>query len=434
MRTTISPARYSSGAIILHWALAALLLFQLSLGWRLEGLAGLPQYAAYQLHKTIGISILLLSVLRLIWRIASPRPRPANTSPLLAMLAGAVHVLLYVVMIGGPLTGWIIVSTAKVKVQTMLFGVIHWPHLPVSPAWHGPAEVLHSLISFLFVGLFVLHVAGALFHHFQRQDLMGRMVPRAFGGRSALNVVVVLALLGCAGALVLARLLPFGATSPPPPAAAMPDASNVALADNAMNSADAQTAEANMAAATANISASAENAAAQAEAVEPPAQWRVQSGGKLGFKADYSGSAIDGAFTKWNADILFSPEDLPNSRISVTVDLASVDSADSQRDDTLRSDGFFNVASHPRATFRSTRIIHRGGKAYRAAGTLSLHGQQRPVTLNFTLDIKGDQAKVAGSAPLSRTAFGVGTGEWADTATVADAVSVTFDFTAQRQK
>lgn len=433
MRTTISPARYSSGAIMLHWALAALLLFQLSLGWRLEDLAGLPQYAAYQLHKTIGISILLLSVLRLIWRIVAPRPRPANTSPLLAMLAGAVHALLYVVMIGGPLTGWIIVSTAKVKVQTMLFGVIHWPHLPVSRAWHDPAEALHSLLAWLFVGLFLLHVAGALRHHFQRQDLIGRMVPRAFAARGALNIVVVLALLGCAGAFLLARILPFGATSAAPPAQSMPDASNVALADNAMNSTDAEMAEANMAAA-ANISAPAENAAVPAEAVEAPAQWRVQSGGKFGFKADYSGSAIDGAFTKWTADILFSPDDLPNSRISVTVDLASVDSADSQRDDTLRSDSFFNVASHPRATFRSTRITHRGGKAYRAAGTLSLHGQQRPATLSFTLDIKGDQAKVAGSAPLSRTAFGVGTGEWADTATVADAVSVTFDFTAQRQK
>lgn len=433
MRNTISPARYSSLAILLHWALAALLLFQLSLGWRLEDMAGLPQYTAYQLHKSIGISILLLSVLRLIVRLVAARPRPANTSPLLAMLASAVHALLYVVMIGGPITGWIIVSTAKVKVQTMLFGVLHWPHLPVSAAWHDPAEALHSLIAWLFVGLFVLHVAGALRHHLERKDLIGRMVPRAFGNRGALNVVVALALLGCAGAFLLARLLPFGATKPTPPQDAALNASNATLADNVMNSTDAEVADANLAAA-ANVSAPTTNAAATAEAVQPPAQWRVQSGGKLGFKADYSGSAIDGAFTQWTADILFSPDDLPNSKISVSVDLASVNSADSERDNTLRSDSFFNVASHPRATFRSTRITHRGGKAYRAAGTLSLHGQQRPATLSFTLDIQGDKATVAGSAPLSRTAFGVGTGEWADTGTVADAVSVTFNFTAQRQK
>ncbi len=430
MRTTISPARYSSAAIMLHWALAALLIFQLSLGWRLGDLAGLPQYAAYQLHKTIGISILLLSVARLVLRLVVPRPRTANTSPMLAMLAGAVHALLYVVMIGGPLTGWIIVSTAKIKVQTMLFGVIHWPHLPVSAAWHDPAEALHSLIAWLFVGLFVLHVVGALRHHFARQDLIGRMVPRAFGNRSALNIVVVLALLGCAGAFLLARVLPFGASPIAPPEDALANASNAMLVDNAANVAAVN----EMAPPIVNEAESAQNSVAPAEATQPPAQWRVQSGGNLGFKADYSGSAIDGAFTGWNADILFSPDDLPNSRISVTVDLASVDSADSQRDDTLRSDSFFNVASHPRATFRSTNITHRGGKAYRAAGMLSLHGQQRPVTLSFTLDIQGDQAKATGSAPLSRTAFGVGTGEWADTGTVADAVSITFNFTAQRQK
>ena len=430
MRTTISPARYSSAAIILHWALAALLLFQLSLGWRMEDLAGLPQYAAYQLHKTIGISILLLSVTRLILRIVVPRPRTANTSPLLAMLAGAVHALLYVVMIGGPITGWIIVSTAKIKVQTMLFGVIPWPHLPVGAGWHDPAEALHSLIAWMFVGLFVLHVAGALRHHLQRQDLIGRMVPRAMSSRGALNIVVVLALLGCAGAFLLARVLPFGASPSTPPQDALANASNAMLADNAANIASTN----EMAPPIVNQADSVQNSIAPAEATQPPAQWRLRSGGKLGFKADYSGSSIDGAFTGWNADILFSPDDLPNSRISVTVDLASVDSADSQRDDTLRSDSFFNVASHPRATFRSTSITHRGGKAYRAAGTLSLHGQQRPVTLSFTLDIQGDRAKVAGSAPLSRTAFGVGTGEWADTGTVADAVSVTFNFTAQRQK
>ena len=343
MRPTISPARYSSAAIILHWARAALWLFQLSLGWRLEDLAGLPQYAAYQLHKTIGISILLLSVARLILRIVVPRPRTANTSPLLAMLAGAVHALLYVVMIGGPITGWIIVSTAKIKVQTMLFGVIPWPHLPVGAGWHDPAEALHSLIAWMFVGLFVLHVAGALRHHLKRQDLIGRMVPRAMSSRGALNIVVVLALLACAGAFLLARVLPFGATPSAPPQDALANASNALPVDNAANIASTN----EMAAPIVNEAEALENSAAPVEATQPPAQWRVQSGGKLGFKADYSGSAIDGAFTGWTADILFSPDDLPNSRISVTVDLASVESADSLRDDTLRSDSFFNVASHP---------------------------------------------------------------------------------------
>ena len=141
---------------------------------------------------------------------------------------------------------------------------------------------------------------------------------------------------------------------------------------------------------------------------------------------------MEGSFSRWDAEVVFSPQDLPNSRISVTIDLASVDSRDGQRDDTLRGSGFFDVAAYPRATFRSSRITSRGGNAYRAAGTLSLHGQERPVTLSFTLDIDGDEAHAKGSALLSRTEFAVGTGEWADVDTIADGVSVTFDLTARR--
>ena len=421
------PSRYSSAAIFLHWTLALLLMFQLSLGWRLVGLAGLPQFVAYQLHKTIGLSILLLSLARLALRLMVRRPAPARMSPPLAFLAGAVHALLYVVMIGGPITGWILVSTAKVKVQTMFFGVIHWPHLPLGAGWHDPAEGAHALLAWLLLGLVVLHVAGALRRHLMRDDILARMMPRAIRGRGTHGLLAGVAILAILGVMAAAQFMTF---SPKPSAAPVDEPSNAANAANAMNEADNVVNAA--AASEPQVGNATVNEAATDDAAKAAVPWRIQSGGQLGFKADYSGSAVDGAFKRWDGDILFSPDDLPNSRISVTIDLASVDTADSQRDDTLRSDGFFDVATHPKATFRSTRITHRGGKAYRAAGTLSLHGQQRPVTVDFTLDIKGDDATVAGTAPLSRTAFGVGTGEWADTGTIKDAVGVTFRFKAKR--
>jgi cytochrome b561 len=210
MSVQTPPARYSRAAIILHWLLAALLIFQVSLGWRLEELAGLPQFAAYQLHKTIGIVILLLSIARLGIRIFVPRPRPVNTSMLLAALAGGVHALFYVVLIVGPITGWIIVSTSSIRVPTLLFGAIPWPHLPLSSGWHDPAEAIHELLGWLTAGLVFLHVAGALRHHMQRKDLIGRMVPASLGTRSALNGVAAVAVGGAAMAFVLAWLLPFG--------------------------------------------------------------------------------------------------------------------------------------------------------------------------------------------------------------------------------
>jgi adhesin HecA-like repeat protein len=422
-------SRYSSAAILLHWLLAILLFFQLALGWRLEDLQGLPQFVAYQLHKTVGISILILSLARLAIRIWVPRPAPFRQPRPLAFLAEAVHWGLYVVMIGGPITGWIIVSSARIKVQTLLFGAIPWPHLPVGAGWNEPAEAVHGFIGWLLVGLVVLHVAGALKHHLARQDLVGRMLPpRSWSGQT---IGLFVALLAVVGAFLLARALPFGAApAEPEQAGAVNLANEVELSNAAINEAETVLNEAGL------INESTNNSAAETVVEEkaPPAPWKVAAGGRLGFKADYSGSAIDGSFRQWDADILFSPDDLEGSKISVTVDLSSVDTADGQRDDTLKSDTFFDVAAHPRATFRSTRITNRGGNKYRAAGTLSLHGIQKPATLDFTLDIKGDDATVSGAAPLSRTAFGVGTGEYSDTSQIKDAVSVTFSFKAKRQK
>lgn len=434
MSASLPPsARYSGAAIFLHWTLAILLLFQLSLGWRLEELHGLPQYAAYQFHKTVGISILLLSLARLGVRLFVPRPAPFPQPQPLAFLAEAVHWLLYVVMIGGPITGWIIVSTAKIKVQTMFFGVIHWPHLPLGASWNEPAEAAHSLIGWLLVGLVVLHVAGALKHHILREDLIGRMMPRAIRSWGGISVAAGVAILALLGAMFLAKALPFGAAPPPAgPDNAAALSNDVVAANEADNALNEAVNEAVAAANEATAANAASNEAAEEKAA--PASWKVQGGGQLGFRADYSGAPVNGSFKSWDADIVFSPDDLPGSKISVTVDLASVDTADGQRDDSLKGDGFFDVAAHPRATFRSTRITPRSGKAYRAAGTLSLHGVSKPVTLDFTLDIKGDDATVTGTAPLSRTAFGVGTGEWSDTGTIKDGVTVTFSFKAKRQK
>ena len=428
------PDRYSSAAIALHWILALLLLFQVALGWRLEDLAGLPQYAAYQLHKTVGISILLLSLARLAIRLLVPRPRPVNSTLLLAALAGAVHALFYVIMIAGPITGWIIVSTASIKVPTLLFGVIPWPHLPLGEGWHDPAEAVHSLLGWLTVVLVFLHVAGALRHHLLRKDILGRMIPIAPARRGTLTVTAVLAIAGLFGAFALAWVLPFGTGG----AAQSGDPAETALAANAMNAADNAMNAADdtpPAIALGNEATVAEqaNAAEPEEAVEKAVPWTVQPGGRLTFRTAYSGSAIEGGFSRWTADILFGADDLAGSRISVSVDLASVDSADGQRDDMLRGDDFFGVAAYPTATFRSTRITHRGGNRYRAAGTLSLHGQRNPATLDFTLDIEGETARASGTTQLSRTAYGVGSGDWAATDMIPDGVSVSFNLTARKR-
>ena len=118
--------------------------------------------------------------------------------------------------------------------------------------------------------------------------------------------------------------------------------------------------------------------------------------------------------------------------IRVTVDLASADTGDGQRDDSLKGSDFFDIGAHPAAVFTAREIRHLGGDRYEARGTLDLRGASKPATLRFTLRIDGDRAHVSGTARIDRTAFGVGQGEWAATDAIAAGVDIAFAFTATR--
>lgn len=422
--TTLRPERYSAIAIALHWIIALLLLFQIGLGWALEDLPkGAVQFAGYQFHKSVGIMILLLSVARLVVRLFKARPAPVQDGKAQMMLASAVHVLLYAVMIVGPLTGWIIVSTAKVRLQTMLFGTIPWPDLPVGQAFHEPAEFLHGAPGTVGLALIVLHVAGALYHHFKREDVIGRMLPASIRSHGAIGIAGFAAIALGAGALLCGLFLSFPArkTVPSGVVATPSDAvSKEAAVEPSAASLEAPSQ-------TAVASEAAESSAAKA------APWKLEKGGRLGFTAEYSGEAIKGSFSRWDATIVFDPEDLPGSSIRATIDLALVDSGDSQRDDMLRSESFFGIGAHPTAQFVSNSIRTVGEGRYVANGTLSLHGQRKPVSLRFMLKIDGDRAAASGSASLQRLSFGVGQSEWSATDQLKDAVGVDFTLKAVRK-
>jgi len=409
--------RYSGIAILLHWALALLLLFQLGLGWALEDLPRSTMFVAFQFHKSVGILILVLSLARLLVRIVVPRP-PAEGAPALRLLASAVHWALYGVMILGPLSGWIIVSTARVKLPTLLFGTVPLPHLPLGAAWNEPAETIHGLIGWLLAGLFVLHVAGALRHHLLRDDLIGRMMPAALARRPALSIAVVVALAACVAAFLTGSWRYRGHAEVPTPSQPIP------APGSTPDLAPAPTPEA---ASTPEPAPSPSPSASTA--AMPVRSWKVAPGGALGFRTVYSGEAINGRFTRWTADIQFSPDDLARSKIAIDVDLASVSSGDGERDDTLKGDDFFAVAAHPHARFTATRI-RKQGSGYVADGTLALAGVTRPMPVAFKLTIDGGHAQASGTATVKRLAFGVGKGQWSDPATIPDAVAVTFRFTA----
>jgi len=151
--------------------------------------------------------------------------------------------------------------------------------------------------------------------------------------------------------------------------------------------------------------------------------WRVLPGSTLGFASSYEDEAFQGSFAKFTPHIEFDPKQLASSRFDVSIDLASADSRNSERDELLQGGEFFNSRKSPQARYLATRFRALGGNRYVAEGTLSLNGASKPVALEFTWT-PGAQTVLAGSATLKRLDFGVGTGEWADTALLPNEVSV----------
>ncbi len=180
-------ARFNYVAIFFHWIVAALILTNILLAWQFPVMHGTLRFAILQLHKSIGISILLLSVLRLMWRLLNPPPPFASTMRAWEMSAAKfVERSFYFVMLAMPLTGWAIVSTSDLHIPTILFGVAQWPDLPVLSALpfeqklaaYSVAVNAHHLLARMIYALFALHVLAALRHHFIKRDsVLARMIP-----------------------------------------------------------------------------------------------------------------------------------------------------------------------------------------------------------------------------------------------------------------
>ena len=186
---TVRPDRYSTVAITLHAIIALLILSNIGVAWYFNALHGMDKIAPVQLHKSIGITVLVLTVIRLGWRLAVPAPKlPEDFHGWEKGLAQAVHVLFYVIMLGLPLTGWAFTSASPLihVFPIVLFHLIPWP--TISALANLPHDQMkqahdlflagHGLLAKLAYVLIVLHVAGALKHQFiNNDDVAARMIP-----------------------------------------------------------------------------------------------------------------------------------------------------------------------------------------------------------------------------------------------------------------
>lgn len=416
--------RYALVAIGLHWLIALAFLFQILLGWRMDDHAhGAQTYLVFQLHKSVGITILLLSLIRLGWRLSHPPPPlPNHLTIWERRLAALTHIGFYVIMIGLPLTGWLIVSASKTQIPTLLYGTVPWPHLPglahapaeTKAAWRFVGEAGHGVLAKLTYLLFALHVVGALKHHLlDRDDTLARMIPGVRSGAWLDPRAVVLAVAVIA-AFLSGRQIFTGVTNPPPAPLAAPKAEPPPAP-----------------AAPVAEPAPAITSAPQTQTVATPSSWTVDKGGRLGFTTSWSGQSVTGEFRRWTARIAFSPDALEASSVEVTIDPASINSGDAQRDATLPTEDWLNTSAFPKAVFKAEQF-RRTATGYVTNGRLSLKGKTHPVRLEFTVRIDGDKATASGHATIDRTSFGVGQGEYAAVDRIPANVDVRFDLTAHR--
>jgi cytochrome b561 len=365
--------RYNAVAMIIHWLTAVTVIGLLVVG---NIMADLPntdpdKLQLFNWHKSFGVSVLLLTVIRLAWRVTHRPPAlPDHMPGWEKRVAHATHWVFYLLLLGVPLLGWAMVSSSPRNIPTFLFDTFEWPHIPMladmdlekKKVMRELFENLHATAAYTMAALIVLHIGAALRHQFMIKDkIIQRMLPK----------FIPAVLLGAG--LLLAR--------------------PVAAADWAVDPAKSS----------------------------------------LGFTGALSGKSFDGKFKSWQAEISFDPANPAAGHAKVTIDMASAATGDRQRDSALPTSDWFDAKKTPQALFEATGFKSLGGNQYEAAGTLTIRGIKKDVTLPFTLDIAGDEAHAKGKLDIVRTDYGVGQGEWTDGATVALGVSIGFDLVAKKK-
>jgi cytochrome b561 len=177
-----TPEQWGSVSKLLHWLVVALILAMAWLGLTMGDLPNGPgKIATYALHKSIGLSILALVVVRLLWRMHAGAPDAvAGTTRAQRRIASLAHWGLYALLLAMPLSGWLVNSASGFPLQW--FGLFNLPAIAgKDPGLHELAEDLHEFLFWAMVALVVLHAAAAFYHHlFRRDATLARMLPRGW--------------------------------------------------------------------------------------------------------------------------------------------------------------------------------------------------------------------------------------------------------------
>lgn len=441
--TRFPTRRYTTVAITLHWVIAICILTLLASGWWMTSAIDQPAskafaYRVYQLHKAVGLTVLVLSLARLAWRLGhKPPPLSPSMGRLQRMAAEGTHIVFYVLMIAMPLLGWAMVSASPLGLPTSYFGLFTWPHLPgLAASAEGTLKTLHGAGGFVFAALAALHIAAALKHQFvDRDDILMRMLP---------------APASAAGVAALPKGRPAhlnghaNGDGRPKPSAAPKRPGQRAKSGSAYSGMPAWLVPVGallaIAAAMTVIYPPVQRPKPQSNTATPASradqradEWRiVKRDSRIAFAGTHAGSPFKGTFDAWDATITFDPANLAAARVAVTVDLASANTGDSTQTGTLQEPGWLDSAKAATARFETQTIRSTGPQSYVAEGTLAIRGVRLPVILPFTLVIDGGTARMSGQTELKRLDFGIGRDADASGSWVSLAIPVTITVVATR--
>jgi cytochrome b561/polyisoprenoid-binding protein YceI len=391
---------YGTVTKVFHWLTALLILTLIPLGIIANDL---PYDTSEQLarkafffsmHKTLGVTMFFVALARILWAVTQPKPGPLHPERRLeTWAADTVHWLLYGSLVLVPLSGWVH------HASTSGFAPIWWPfgqNLPLVPKSEnlaGIAAGLHIVFERVLLVALILHVAGALKHHFVDRDQtlrrmwFGRVSVPDLKPHVARALPAVSALAAWCVAVGLGGLLGLYASH-----AAQPPSSR--------------------------------------DLAEVASEWEVTEG-DITIAVKQMGSEVTGRFAEWTADISFDPsvERGKAGDVEVTIAIGSL-TIGSVTKQAMGSD-FFDEANHPRAVFAADLMSSPDG--YVAEGTLTLKGNEVPVNMPYELNIEGDTAKVEATVTLDRRNYEIGVNQTDDSSLGFD-VRVSVDLTAVKSR
>ena len=381
---------FSNIARFFHWLIAGLIISQYVLAKLSENAQAndriLEQLALLANHKSIGMTILALAVLRLLYRLTYPPLKIPASMPLWQHHASnASHFLLYLFLFAMPLSGWLMSSAKAYSVS--------WFNLFTLPDVIAPSEslatTLHSIHHLLAEALFVvtvIHVAAALKHHFIDKD---KVLTSMAGWKSWVFLVLVLFV----SISVFGRLFDRDLVQ--------------SVSQNTIEGPVSSTSTVDQEKSSSNLPV-----------------WKINhKESYIKFTGDQAGAPFTGIWKQWTADIQFDANELANSRFNVIVDLTSGFSNDKERDETIQSADFFDVAAFAQAHYTASKF-GVDGAGFKGQGKLTMKGFTSQAPLSFTISYERGKTVLSGTAKLDRLVWNIGSGEWADTTWVGQQVEV----------